>query len=689
MKRTTAIILSGLLVFLAPLVFTKNRAFADCAYKKVKGQPTIVCSDTTTGGLIGTSSGDNILVSRGAELLCTVNVPEGDNAAGSGLDAGDGNDTVTNEGTVAVDVSSGDAPTSAASAKQAGPTPGAMAASTDATGIHGGNGKDTIINDSVVSAHASTTADLGDIFIILGGKDDIEETNAVSASATGIDSGNGKDDVTNNGIVSAAAEADLDATSVSINLIDAAHADTSMAANATASGLASGNGKDTLTNAGDIAVTATADMDVVSVEVDLIDAASADTTIRPTASVVGIDASRAKDDVEILNTGILTAEAKAIVTDVGVTVTFVDVTIVDQKDSADAGTTLHARAEGIRSGNGKDSLTNEGTVNAIASSEATSVGVSIASEGVPGSTEDLIVHGRLADASITAHADALGMGGGSAKDDITNSGTLVSRATSETIQVSANLGIGIFDFKVPTPGLVLGSAATISNATSTGIASGSGKDVVLQEGIMDVDAHATASAVTASANIAELQVDFPGLKGKKSILPGSAAVVISDTSTVAITNAVGIEGGMQEDNVTNSGTSTVNATSETNATSVSVSFGRGEEENIFILEGALARAETRSESMVRGIIRRRCDPAGAVRFQAHGWGRAHGYVLYRDCQRNGLHRRRGERRNQEHRRPHRFRYGGRGRDQRVCGHPGQGKRSFGSRRGSRAFHDIG
>ncbi|MEJ2182617.1 MAG: autotransporter outer membrane beta-barrel domain-containing protein [Nitrospirota bacterium] len=585
-------LVSLLLTAVFTLPFHTNRtAYAACTLQRVKGQFTIVCSGTTAGGFIGSNSRDILFIESGAELVCSEGVPEGQDATGASLDTANGNDSVQNNGTVSVQVSSG------------GGTPDdqndAFTAATAATGIDSGNGKDVIVNDNVVSASSSANADLGDVFYILSGKDEIEDTTAVSAFSWGIDSGNGKDEVTNNGNVSATSEAEIDALSISHNLIDAAHADTSMAADASSTGITSGNGKDTITNAGDITARATADIDVVSVESDIVDAASADTTITPTATAVGIDAGGAKDDVEILNTGTVTAEAIASVTDVGVTVTFADVTIVDQKGNTNAGTTLQATAVGIRGGNEKDTITNEGTVSAVASSDATSVGVSIASEGVPGSTKDLIVNGKLADASITAHADALGIDGGNANDDITNAGTLISRATSETTQASANLGVGIFDFKVPTPGLVLGSAATISNATSMGISGGSGTDVIRQEGLMDVDASSSASAVTVSANISELGVKVPGLKNKKFPLEGSISFVLSDTSTVAMTSATGIEGGMQNDDISNSGISTVNATSDADATSVSVTWGKAKGK--FLLEGSVARSETRSESEVQGI----------------------------------------------------------------------------------------
>jgi uncharacterized protein YhjY with autotransporter beta-barrel domain len=603
MKRKVLLSISLTAVFVFPFHICQT-AYADCTLQRVKGQFTFVCAGKTIGGFTGTNARDFVFIESSAELVCSEHIPEGQDAIEKGLDVGNGDDVVQNQGAVYVDVSSGGGTQGGQQGKGGAGGTDALVAETTATGIDGGNGKDVIINDDIVSASSSANADLGDVFIIAGDKDKIADATTVSASATGMDSGNGMDEVTNNGTVSATSEAEIDALSISHNLIDAAHADTSMAADAGATGIISGNGKDTITNVGDVTASATADITVVSVESDLLDAATVDSTITPNATAMGIDAGRAKDDVEILNAGTVTAEAITNVTDVGVTTTFADVTIIDRQGNANAGTTLHANALGIKGGNEKDTITNDGTVSAVASSNVTSVGVSIASEGVPGSLETLIVDGTLADAGITANSDALGVDGGLAKDVITNMGTLVSSATSTSIQVSANLGVGIFDFKVPTPGIVLGGAATISNATSMGISGGSGTDIIWQEGLMDVDASSSASAVTVSANISELNVQVPGLKdkkfpSKKFPLDGSISFVLSDTSTVAITNATGIEGGMQNDDIANSGISTVNATSEADSTSVSVTWGKAEGK--FLLEGSVARSETRSESEAQGI----------------------------------------------------------------------------------------
>jgi len=325
----------------------------------------------------------------------------------------------------------------------------------------------------------------------------------------------------------------------------------------------------------------------------------ADASVGVTASATGIETGQAND--HITNSGTVTATATATSSSVDVNVSYLDITHFADRGGGNASTELMAEVTGISTGQGKDdiSIADTGTVTAAATSTAHSTGVSVASEGVP-STVIPFVEGTLADAGITSTAAATGIDAGAGNDHVTNMGIVTANATSSAAQESVNVGVAVLDFKVPTPGVVIGGAGTVSNSAATGIAAGDGNDEVLNEGLLDVDATSTGSATTVSANIAELSADL--LEGVPGV-PFGASLVVADASQTASARAAGIEGERGNDSLANTGTVDVDATAESGSVSVgaSIDVKYKEGDNWFHAGAVLARAETRAESSAVGI----------------------------------------------------------------------------------------
>lgn len=424
-----------------------------------------------------------------------------------------------------------------------------------AVGLEGGNGKDLVLNRGTVDVEAKATeAPFTKAITLWGGQSSTSDT-TLSATATGISGGNGKDTVSNSGMVKSRATAAVDSVNLELNLVDRSHASARTTIEAAAIGIDGGSGKDKagLASTGTVEVSAVARSSGFNVEVNAADAGTADSTVTIGAAAIGIAGGSAKDSID--NRGSVTAHADAELKEFGLNASFVDVTISDRNPSNSASTTLTATAVGIDAGTAKDAIAiaNSGQLTATSRSFASSTGVALASEGVPGSVEALFVKGQLHDIGITSGSAATGLASGAAKDTITNSGTITARADAGAHQQSVNVGFTVFNWHIPTPGIVIGYAGTRADAIATGADGGTGDDVMLNTGLVDVDAVAHATSTVVSANIAELAIDI----GKK--LPSfpigiSPVLVVSDSQTVGSATATGIAGGAGDDTVRNLGT---------------------------------------------------------------------------------------------------------------------------------------
>jgi uncharacterized protein YhjY with autotransporter beta-barrel domain len=499
----------------------------------------------------------------------------------TGIDAGNSQDAVTtNIGSLIVKSSTD------------GNVPGA-----DAQGILAGNGKDVVFNEGAITVTSEVIQSDSSRTATLTGGDDLTATTILDASAIGIDSGNGGDIITNDGVILSEALAELTTFNVELNLVDTSHADTSVSLYSNATGIVSGNAKDTVTNTNSIIANATSRLDSVNVEINGADAGLADSRNILDSTALALTTGSGNDTIAL--SGSTTASAISVMDEVGVNVSYADVTIADREGS-DTSTKLYSSATGIHSGSGSDNIyiDEPGNVDAIALSDVFSVGVSIASEGVPASTESLFIDGSLADVSLESYSDTAAIVTGQGSDELYNFGNVASNARANSAQVGVNVGIALIDFVVPTPGLVLGGGGTSADATSLGYDSGIGHDVINNAGILDVDAESDAASTIVSVNLAELSI------GGIDAIPGlGAAVVAADTTTNATSNASGIVAGDGHDEIDNTGTIDVYADAHGSSTSASAGLGIqvGKGDDALQIDVILARAETQSDASAFGI----------------------------------------------------------------------------------------
>ena len=473
----------------------------------------------------------------------------------------------------------------------------------NALGITSSYDDDEINNANTGVIDITSIAELNDINfdITLTGTTAVDATITLNSKATGIDTGNGMDTVGNDGIININAISKISNYSGEFNLVDTTHSDSSRFLFSTAKGISTGNSKDTIHNTGDIFVNASSESTSGSFVANGAASALVDSELEVDAFTVGIDSGRGKD--QIFSSGTINTTATAEVDDVSVNLTFVDVTILDGEGGSNS-TTLDATSVGINSGLGNDyiELTDTSVLNAVAKADVHSLGIALASEGVPGSVSTLIETGSLADIGITSQASAIAIDSGKGHDQLTLQGIITSEAMAEASQENINVGIAVFDFKLPTPGIVIGGAGTEAKADAIGVMLGDGHNEILHRGLLDVDATSDASATAVSLNIAELSIDFiPDVPG----IPLGISFVGADTSTQTNSNAAGIIAGDGHDTIyiSSDGVMEVDAKASSGSTSISASLDIKYEkgDNFLAIDGVLARAVTEAVSSVNGI----------------------------------------------------------------------------------------
>ena len=148
-------------------------------------------------------------------------------------------------------------------------------------GIEGGNGNDTIDNAGTINVSASANINSFTPTLTLSGGDDVDASTTLDARAVGIAAGGGRNQITNNGALKASATAAVDNVAVEVNLIDLSHANTSTTVSSTATGIDGGSGSDKvgIGNTGTVEATATSRSLSVAVEANLVDAAVSDATL--------------------------------------------------------------------------------------------------------------------------------------------------------------------------------------------------------------------------------------------------------------------------------------------------------------------------------------------------------------------------------------------------------------------------
>jgi hypothetical protein len=285
---------------------------------KIKETPkddVIVVTGTAYESIDAGRGDDRVTVSAGATVTTVAfDPPANPQPQTTAIDGAEDNDTITNNGNViATAFSIGNVlklPPANGSDKDSSSKndleekKGALA-----VGIQGSEGDDTIKNTGIIAATAVTTAT--DIPVGSSSlKVDIGASEAI-AEAVGMDGGKGNDTLENTGDVTATATATSLKAEVTSNK-GLSTSDDSATAKATTTGMRGGDGQDTMTNAANITAVSTA---VVGVENGsgsggLLTRFSAASAHKAEASSSGLTSG--EDDDIVTNTGNITAVSTAV-----------------------------------------------------------------------------------------------------------------------------------------------------------------------------------------------------------------------------------------------------------------------------------------------------------------------------------------------------------------------------------------
>lgn len=504
----------------------------------------------------------------------------------AGLSGGNGNDVITNNGTLTVTKTANSDVTQGTSGDTAmGVTGDAgndtlvnngdlvstdtstfpLIANTAATGMAGGTGNDGITN----SAGITTTADATAIVVSPLGFAYAQS----SANAVSIEGGEDNDTLTNtdSGTINTTANAHSISVDVSGSTLltgGAIGVATSIVdSEATATGMQGGNGEDSLINDGTLNTTAMADSFTSNISIAINGVSGAADTFwnggtSATARSTGMD-SGAGDDSLLHNSSTLNATALANTHSTAASVAAKGLAV------ANAASTATAEAFGMQGGDGNEqvagddfAIINDGDVTVLASAYAQGEQVSVVGEGVAAS-----ISSRW-DQGTTADANAIGIDGGAGNDDIQNNGTLDIDANAQTFATSIgiNLSTAESSFSNALRGNVYTDLSTNAYARATGIDGGDGNDVIENNGSILVDAYARPIAS---------ELNF-GLKG--GTVPGLGSVIgflLGKGGAESSASAVGINGGAGIESIENNSEISVNATAQLPSLGVSLRQANG------------------------------------------------------------------------------------------------------------------
>src|SRR5882672_9779437 len=560
-------------------------------------------------GILGGNGNDKINNSGSMAVSASsdTNSPQ---VTAKGIAGANGDDTIVNTGTITVAASATQAAPSAQVSAPISPSSSRShdskpqdisdAGAVSAVGIEGGNGRDILRNDGALTVNASATSSSNTRSLTLTGGDQVTATTALETRAVGISGGAGKDEISNSGALTVNATSEVSGVDIKLSLIDRAHSDTSTFVRSSATGIDAGSGSDSITiaNTGTIAANATSKSSGVSVNLSLVAAATAASKTEVQASAVGIVGGQGNNTIDI--GGAVKAAATSQESDVGVAVNYADLTILDRQGN-DVTTTVESKATGIDGSKGENriNIAQGGSVEAVASSKLSSLSVSVGMEGVPQNTETLINTQSLVSGGITSNSTATGILGGGHGDYLTSAGSVTANATSSATQNIVNIGISLFEITIPTPNIGLAGAGTEANAAATGIIGGGGDDMILNSGLVKSDASASATAGAFSISLGVLSLNL----APDSPLPVGATLIVADTATRASAQSTGIASGAGEDTIRNTGT--VQTQAKASAVSLAVSGQANieyEKDNkLFTVDAVAARAGTEATSQAVGI----------------------------------------------------------------------------------------
>lgn len=538
------------------------------------------------------------------------------NAYATGINAGSGNDHVTNDGTLITlaDTTANHTSVSANLPLESligSPLPtliivgSANEGTANAIGIDGSAGNNTLINnDSIdvdalatglsVSVFANVDVDLfgvtGDIPLNWSGTL-VTAATEIGTTANGILAGENGSHIFNNtdAALNVNSETHSAATVVDVRMsysdtdifsVNGTVADTSTIGTALSNGIVGSAEADLVDSAGDITVDSLADTNSTTVTVAL-QATSA------TPFVAGANVATARTLAEAQSTGIGTGAgdddiysrgAMVVSADTNADAVGVDVGISGATDSffvlqgawIEANSEALAQAEGISGGAGADYVNHSGSIDASTLAEVNSVTVSV--EGA-GTTVGAGIGVALATAETIATANTIGINTDVAlgsedaayadADQVINTGTINAAATTDADADTVGVSVGIAATQGFAGAGSWADASTNANASALGIATGGGDDTIYNSSLIDSTTTGYADSVGVSVSGAGTPIGF------------SLNVALARAITETHVDSTGIAAGDGNDVILTSETADTNAhaTADTSSTGVSVEVG--------------------------------------------------------------------------------------------------------------------
>ena len=490
---------------------------------------------------------------------------------------------------------------------------GTTTATATATGMEGGIGEDIFQNQGFTDVKAEATANTLAVSVdvqssvkgVGAGVALINTTTSTTADAIGISGGDDKGSIINNtsGTIKVHADSNTYAEEFAVTVqgestgleLGGALALGSTTATAAAMGIGAGKDGDEIDNYGMVDVRSDATTNNLAVAVDVqgsvngvgLGVAFSDVSSTATTQATGISSYEGDDTIHNSATGTVKAyaESDSYSEVFSVNVQGKGTGIMIGGAIALAGSTATATAMGMDGGAGKDVLINEGFTDVDSTSTGNSLSVAVT---VQGKVDGFGGQAALTDTSTSSTATSMGISGGDGQDTITNSigATVKSHATAEAYAESVSVSVQGYGTGVTMAGS-LARGVTTPNASATGISGGEGDDILINHGLTDV----TSTTDSTSVAVAVRAV---------GVIEGiSIGASLTDTSTIANATAVGVDSGLGNDVIFNSGIILANTDSTLRATSVSFDFG-GVPIGISV-GAALASASTHATGTAKGI----------------------------------------------------------------------------------------
>ncbi len=458
-----------------------------------------------------------------------------------GIDGGLGNDTLTNDGTIAA---TGDSTTSSVSVAITGIGVGAAAATSTSTGaataIDGGDGNDTITSRGNATATAISNATGVAVQATgIGAGAEFDSFNGGTqaiTNATGLAGGAGDDTVTlAEKKVTAAATSEANSTSVSVTLVGVAGGAAASTSTATATGIDGGTGVDTITANAEIASTANATATGNTIVVSTLGsvAGAFDSTTKAESNAIGVAGGEGNDAIAVTGQATTTLSSTATTTATNVSVAVAGFGLSDSRAVSTS------RGTGVAGDAGNDTIAHEGTLSGTLTAESKSRAVAVTAAGVL----------SLVDASGRSEIIGTGIDGGAGDDTIENrslvnlGGTATARANGVSV-----LGTGAAN----------ADAVTASDATITGLQGGAGLDTVTNAIGGNVTADATAETIASSRSVSLIAIGGQ-----------------SSTENTPTASATGLDGGADNDTVVNNASVTARSLASSSATNFSFQLTGG------------------------------------------------------------------------------------------------------------------